>query len=438
MTRALPLTVLYKVEGTAEAGTDYQALSGQVTIDSGYDSAEIAVTPMNDSDAEANETVVVTILADAGYYLGLPISATVTIVSDDLPADLIVSALTTPATAAPGGTINVTDTTRNQGAGDGGASTTRFYLSADSTVDGADAILGSRTVPPLTAGAFDTAVTSLTVPAGTATGSYLVIAQADAANLVSESSEINNNRSSGYISIGVDLTVSALTAPTTAGAGSAFTVSETTKNQGSGNAGGSTTRFYLSTNSSLDGADVPLGSRTVPTLAAGASDAATTSLTLPEGTATGTYYVIAQADTANAVVETSETNNNRASSAVRVGPDLIVSAVTAPATAAAGSTFRCPRPRRTRATATAARSTTRFYLSVNSSLDGTDVILGTRAVPPVAADASDTATTSLMLPEGTAAGSYYVIAQADDHERVVETFENNNTRASSAAHEGRP
>ena len=93
-----------------------------------------------------------TILADGGYYLGLPISATVTIVSDDLPADLIVSALTTPATAAPGGTISVTDTTRNQGA-DGGASTTRFYLSADSTVRAADAILGSRTVPPLTGGA---------------------------------------------------------------------------------------------------------------------------------------------------------------------------------------------------------------------------------------------------------------------------------------------
>ena len=117
-------------------------------------------------------------------------------------ADLVVSALTTPSTAAAGGTFSVSDTTKNQGAGSADGSTTRFYLSTNSSLDGADVILGSRVVPPLAAGASNTGSTSLTVPAGTTTGSYFVIAQADTANVVLESTESNNNRSSGSLNVG--------------------------------------------------------------------------------------------------------------------------------------------------------------------------------------------------------------------------------------------
>ena len=293
-------------------------------------------------------------------------------------------------------------------------------------------ILGSRVVPPLAAGASNTGSASLTVPAGTTTGSYFVIAQADTANVVLESTESNNNRSSGSLNVGTDLTVSALTVPAIAGAGSAFSVSDTTKNQGAGAGDASTTRFYLSTNSNLDAADVILGSRTVPPLAAGASDTAATSLTMPAGTATGTYYVIAQADAANAVIETAETNNYRASTAVRVGPDLIVSALTAPTTVGVGSPFSVSETTKNQGAGSGGDSTTRFYLSTNSALDGADVVLGSRAVPPLAAGASDTATTLLTVPAGTATGTYYVIAQADPANAVLETTESNNTRTSGS------
>jgi subtilase family serine protease len=427
-----PLTVLYKVEGTAVAGTDYQALAGQITIGSGYDTAEIPVTPINDSESEGNETVVVTVLAHSDYYLGLPISATVTIVSDDAPADLVVSAMAAPSSAAVGSPFTVSETTKNQGSGDAAASITRYFLSVNSTLDGGDTLLGSRDVAPLAAGVSHATTTSLTLPQDTTTGSYFVIAQSDAAGAVLETSETNNNRSSGSLRVGPDLIVSALSAPGTAGAGKTFTVTETTKNSGAGDAGGSTTRFYLSTNSSLDAGDEPLGSRTVPPLAAGATDAATTTLTVPADTTTGTYYVIGQADTANDVAETAETNNYRASTAVRIGPDLVVSAVTAPATAVAGSSFTVTETTKNQGDGDSGGSTTRFYLSTNSTFDGTDKILGTRTVAPVAADASDTATTSLTLPPDTTAGSYYVIALADAANAVVETIENNNTRASSA------
>src|SRR6185312_8858859 len=83
-------------------------------------------------------------------------------------ADLRVSALSgLPAKAGPGDTISVTDTTANTaGAAGAGPSATGFYLSSDATLDGSDALLGSRAVGPLAPGATDTASTPtpLTLP----------------------------------------------------------------------------------------------------------------------------------------------------------------------------------------------------------------------------------------------------------------------------------
>src|SRR5207247_10533628 len=93
-----------------------------------------------------------------------------------------------------------------------------------------------------------------------------------------------------------DLTISSLSAPTPTRAGSTITVTETTKNQGQGSTGvGSITKFYLSSNSTLDTGDVLLGSRAVSTLASTATNSGSTSVTIPSGTASGTWYLIAKA-----------------------------------------------------------------------------------------------------------------------------------------------
>ena len=68
-----------------------------------------------------------------------------------------------------------------------------------------------------------------------------------------------------------DFAVTALTAPPTAGAGMTVSVSDTTKNQGTGPSTASVTSFYLSTNVTFSSDDQPLGSRDVPGLAVGAS-----------------------------------------------------------------------------------------------------------------------------------------------------------------------
>ena len=79
---AAPLTVFYTVGGTATPGSDYPALPGSVTIPAGSSTANIIVTPINDSVVmERNETVVVNLTSRSHYTLGSPSSATVTIVS---------------------------------------------------------------------------------------------------------------------------------------------------------------------------------------------------------------------------------------------------------------------------------------------------------------------------------------------------------------------
>ena len=224
--------------------------------------------------------------------------------------DLTVSALTVQAKAGAGGTVAVSDTTANIGAGGVGASTTRFYLSANSLLDASDRLLaGARAVPALAAGATSAGSTAVTIPADVAVGAYYLVAKADADDAAAETKETNNTLARA-IAVGPDLRVSSLTVPFNIVAGAAFTVNDTVQNQGGGPALASTTRFYLSINGSVDASDVLLdGARAVPALAGGASSAGSTPLVVAAGTAPGTYYVIAQADGAGVVAETSETNN---------------------------------------------------------------------------------------------------------------------------------
>ena len=79
------MTVNYTVNGTATRGSDYTNLSGVVTIPAGAASAAIIVTPINDTLVEANETVLLALAAGAGYAIGSPNNATVTIADNDAP-----------------------------------------------------------------------------------------------------------------------------------------------------------------------------------------------------------------------------------------------------------------------------------------------------------------------------------------------------------------
>src|SRR5438132_1081313 len=215
-------------------------------------------------------------------------------------ADLVISALSAPSTGGAGMTLTITDTTRNQGGGAADASTTGFYLSASTVLDASAVLLGSRAVPDREGGAEGSGSTTVAIPAGTATGNYYIIDKADANNVVAETNK-GNNLYYWYIQIGPDLVIPTLSAPSTAG--STFTIMDTTKNQGGGTAGPTTTRFYLSASTVLDASASVLGSRAIPTLAPGTASSGSTAVTLPAVTAAVNYYIIAKADANNVVAE---------------------------------------------------------------------------------------------------------------------------------------
>jgi subtilisin family serine protease/subtilase family serine protease len=423
-----PLTVRYTVAGAALAGTDYVTLPGTATIEATSSTATISVTPIDDGAYESAESVVLTLGADVTYTIGSPSAATVTVVSDDLPPDLIVTWVSAPATAGADSDIVVTVTTKNQGTGTSLASSTGLYLSTNTILDAADAKLGSRSVSALGPAAAEAGSTTVRIPSSTGAGSYYILAKADWDEAVLESTETNNTRMSSTVGVGPDLIVSALTAPATAAPGNTISVSDTAKNQGGSGAEPSTTRFYLSTNTLLDASDVVLGNRAVSPLATGASASATTSVTLPTAMATGTYYILAQADAANMVAESTEINNTRNSSAVKVGSDLLVTFIDAPAFAAAGASISIGDTTANQGTAPGAASSTGFYLSTNVIFDAADTFLAGRSVGELPAGATSSATTVLQIPAGIGAGTYYVIGVADWNGAVTETTEGNNHR----------
>src|SRR5262249_54313696 len=171
----------------------------------------------------------------------------------------------------------------------------------------------------------------------------------------------------------------------------------------------------------------PLGSRSVGPLNAGDSSFGTASFVVPS-VAPGLWYLIANADDPNAVMETTENNNTRYTT-ILFGPDLTVSLLTGPTTAAPGSTIVMTDTVKNAGAGLAPASVTRYYLSTNVLFDASDIPLtGERSVPALAANATNTGTTNVVLPAGLT-GTYFILAVADGPGVVGETNENNNAAA---------
>jgi subtilase family serine protease len=342
-----------------------------------------------------------------------------------LGPDLRVNALGVPGTSGAGLTISITDTTKNTtGTSLAPASTTSYFLSNDAAWDGGDIPFGSRPVPALAGGAQDTLTTTQTLPSD-ANGSYYVIAKADGLLAIAEGNETNNTFARP-IAIGADLTVSALGAPAKSGEGLSILATDTTKNAaGRSDVPDSTTAYYFSSDAVLGGGDTLLNGRTTGPILSGGSGAGSANLTIPAGTPTGTWYIIAKADDPSGVFETSETNNTRSKS-IAIGPDLIVSAIAAPLAANAGQTINVTATARNQGGgSTGVGSTMNISLRPSS---GPDEFLGSRPVPALAPNTSSAGVVSVTIPAGTPAGIYNLFVVADDGNAVVETIETNNTK----------
>ena len=301
--------------------------------------------------------------------------------------DLVITAVSTNSTSLLiGGKTTVNTTVLNRGSGETSVSSTvGIYLSTDATITTADTMIGSRTLAPQAAGDASTAGSTLTIPLTLASGIYYLGAIADVYGEQSESSEANNTLAGASMPVTIPIQVTRADLIMTSVipgimSGSTLPLTNTVKNIGTAATTASFTITYrLSLNTIYGDADdvVVATTRSVVSLAAGASNMATTSLTIPATTKTGNYYVCAKADATNTNIEANENNNTRCSTTTIAvpPPDLVMSALSTTATTVAkGASFLLANTVKNQGGSRAGAFAIRFVLSSNTVIGDADDI----------------------------------------------------------------
>ena len=242
---------------------------------------------------------------EANNRRALPITVTA--------ADVTPTAVTGPASATTQQSIAVSWTVKNQG--DAAATAPwidRVYLYSTPVCCWYSPVLVSASRPaPLGPGASYTQSRSVTVP-NVPAGTYYLAVRADDGQVVVESDDGNNERSTPIVVTTPDLTGASLAAPASARALQTVALAWTVSNVGSGPAKAAwTDSVYLSTDPACCAGDTVLASASRTTaLAAGASYAVSKTVTIPSRPP-GSYYLILKADSGNTVYEADEANNLR-------------------------------------------------------------------------------------------------------------------------------
>ena len=194
--------------------------------------------------------------------------------------------------------------------------------------------------------------------------------------------------------------------------------------------------MYLSTDATLGAGDTPSsGSTTARTtaLAGGTSYTVSKSATVPLA-APGSYYLIVNADSANAIVEPNETDNTKAVPFQVLAPDLVASSLVAPPTIANGDRVVLSWTVDNIGSAIASGTwTDKVYLSSDTTWDVADTYVGqvTRTNTSLAAGTSYAVSTTFQFPKSYAEGPAYLIVAADNNANIFEASEANNYRALS-------
>ena len=208
------------------------------------------------------------------------------------------------------------------------------YLSADQLIDGSDVELASSHthddgVPLPSGSSHGSGTVSVTIPVGTAQGTWRLLVEGDADNAVAESVEANNI---GFVSInvtgentgGADI-VTQITQLSTRNVdpGDVVTMTWFVRNIGTETANNAySEKVFLSANTTLDASDTQIGSgitsNNAGPLRPGTIGFSTEDVSIPPGTALGSWYILVEGDAGAVVAESDETNN------VSVAPITVV------------------------------------------------------------------------------------------------------------------
>jgi len=356
----------------------------------------------------------------------MPPATSRTIAALAIQPDLIVRNTSNPSSASVGSTIQLTYEIENQGNASAGYSYTKFYLSRDLSLGSEDIFLGYDDVSNIPSGYYSPESTTLTIGNSVAVGTYYLVYQADGYENVAETNE-SNNAVAGTINITkADLIIQNAIAPTSASVGSTIQLDYQVKNQGVGSAVASQTNFYLSKDKILSSDDTDFGYNPISSIAAGSYLSKSTTITIGNSIATGNYYLLYRADSDGDVAESNENNNIIARAIAITKADLIIQNAVAPTSASVGKTINISYQVKNQGVGSAVATNTKFYLSKDNAYSTDDVLLGSDAVNAIAAGASRTQTSSIVIGNTISGGNYYLLYKADADSKIGESNETNN------------
>ncbi|RYD85586.1 MAG: APHP domain-containing protein, partial [Verrucomicrobiaceae bacterium] len=368
--------------------------------------------------------------------------------------DLQVTASTAPSAVVLGENVTVSYTVKNAGLG---AATRnwydRIYFSQDATFGAGDQLLSELLIEgqtPLAANAEYTTSQQFTVPNLPTGNGYLIIIS-DSFGEQPETEEGNNFRVVPISVSSPDLVVESVTGPASGLLGGSVNVSWTVRNAGSSAANATwADRVYLSRTPVITGDSLLL--KTVSPAnsgphAANGTYTQTTSVELPLGLeyGEGDYYFIVQTDVGSVQVESNDSNNTLASTAVTALtypplPDLRVETVTAPQTAQPGRTLTVNwTVSNVGELAASGTWVDRIYLSTNGTLTGATLLASVPREGGLAQNGSYAGSKDILLPD-VADGTYTILVVTDAASAVFEKGReaNNTLLAANTTVVGRP
>ncbi len=348
--------------------------------------------------------------------------------------DLVVTSLTGPSGVFPGGMMNVEATVCNYGTASAwfadvqvhfDPSTPLGYVSIFEPIGPGRCRVGSGDVPAL-----------LAPPGGE--GAYQLHAWVDPWNNFFELNEENNELAGAVVGVGFqpDLSISGLEAPHSGFSGNSIEVSATVCNGGTISIGPSEVAIEISGvfaglltgNVSLSAGQCRVISGLVPVTAPSPFQ--------------GVLELTAIADPFNNLLELNETNNESAPRELGVGfdPDLVVTAISAPPSAAPGASIEVSATVCNYGTTLASGPDVNIYVSADAQIDGIfaqpwpsdDTFVGTLfadGLLPPGRCREATGSVSTFIPFPFTNGEYRIGAIVDESEAYNELNEENNRYA---------
>ncbi len=335
-----------------------------------------------------------------------------------------------------GTTTSVTYTVANLTSAPAAASLTQYYLSTDTTFDSTDRLVGGKTSIDLNGlGSLPSSVTetgTVTIPKDESLleGNYFLLAVADSPKLIAETSEDNNVAATPITITKPDLIVNSVTVPNSIILGVQSLVTYTLKNQGSGNAGYNITRFYISTDETFDSNDPLVGAGAVPAVTINATATSRAYVTIPTNVGMGmnNLYLFAVADGTSLLAERSENNNvSTATPVSTTNIDLSIGNLSVPSVGGLNNAISISYTVSNVGNANSTASLSEFYLSTNTTLDSSDLLLSADTVLSVAAGQTVNANVAPPISTSIAPGNYYIIGVANASGGIPEVNRTNNT-----------